>query len=185
MAGTVLQARMKRRPVDIVCPIFYTKETVNVAMLKRLLKELSYDDSRVYLIAQTEKLREAYEVAKSTVKAHDVRFVREFIEDDPFKGEAWFYGEVNETGERLVIRTSVDSDIDFLEIYVASSNLASLTGLLAELGSVFRKKIEEKGIEKDEILLQSDETAKEVVKQTRLLLDKFAESEVEPGELDQ
>jgi hypothetical protein len=180
--GNQLEAKMKRRPVDIVCPIFYTKETVNVAMLKRLLKNLSFDDSRVYLVTGSGQLQQAYELAVATVKAHDVKFVRQFSEEEPYTAESWFYGEVDEAEEQLVIRVSVNAEKDTVEIFVSSDNLASMTGLLAELGSNFRKRCDESSIEREELLLQADEATKEAIKKTRLLLDKYAEAEVEADE---
>lgn len=71
-----------------------------------------------------------------------------------------------------------------LEIYVASDNLASMTGLLAELGSEFRKKLDEKGIDRESLLLSTDDRMRQVLKDTALLLDKYAESEASAGDTE-
>jgi len=65
----------------------------------------------------------------------DIRFVRDFMEKEPWEAESWFYGEVQDTEERLVIKISVNSANQYIEVFVASSNLSSMTGLLAELSS--------------------------------------------------
>ena len=179
-AGKEDETHMKRRPVDVVCPIFYTVETINVAMLKRLLGELGYSDSRIYEVKEPGALGEAHAMAVASVRGHDVKLVREFTETDPYEVETWFYGEAKESEEKLVIKVSARSDGSILEIFVASDNLASMTGLLAELGSEFRKKLDEKGIDRESLLLSTDQRMKDVLKETKLLLDKYAESEVKP-----
>jgi hypothetical protein len=181
-AGNEGEAHMKRRPVDVVCPIFYTIETINVAMLKRLLGELSYSDSRIYEVKDPGALAGAHDMAVVSVRGHDVKLVREFTETEPYEVETWFYGEAKESEEKLVIKVSSRSNGSLLEIFVASDNLASMTGLLAELGNEFRKKMDEKGIDRESLLLSTDEKMKDVLKETKLLLDKFADAEVEPEE---
>jgi hypothetical protein len=174
-SGEQQYTTMKRRPVDVVCPIFYTKETVNVAMLKRLLTEVDYDDLKVYKIERLAILKTAYREALATVKAHDVKLVREYETEDPWESEAWFYGEVKETEEKIVIRVSARHELKSLEIFVATSNLASMTGLLAELGSNFYNKIKERNLQ-DHVQVQGMDVdmIKELSK-TQLLLDKLSE----------
>ena len=183
-SGNNGDAEMKRRPVDIVCPIFYTVETINVAMLKRLLGELSFSDSRIYEVKDPGALPEAHALAVTSVKGHDVKLVREFKEE-PYQVETWFYGEAKETEEKLVIKVSARSSGSILEIFVASDNLASMTGLLAELGAEFRRKLDDKGIDRESLLLSTDERMRDVLKETALLLDKYAESEARPEDTEQ
>jgi hypothetical protein len=184
-SGNYGEAEMKRRPVDIVCPIFYTVETINVAMLKRLLGELTFSDSRIYEVKERDALPEAHALAVTSVKGHDVKLVREFTEDEPYQVETWFYGEAKESEEKLVIKVSARSSGSLLEIFVASDNLASMTGLLAELGAEFRRKLDDKGIDRESLLLSTDERMRDVLKETALLLDKYAESEAKPEDMEQ
>jgi hypothetical protein len=128
------EAVMKTRAVDIVCPIFYTPETINVAMLKRLLGDMRYRDSKVYRLAPQIPIQKVYEIAKLAIQKHDVKMVREYSEFDPFANEAWYYGSTSETEEEIVIRVTVREDTNTLEIFVACTNLGSMTGLLAEIG---------------------------------------------------
>ena len=175
---------MKTRPVNIVCPIFYTPETMNVAMLKRLLESLKYSDSKIFSLSTRKELELAYKQAIDTVGGYDVKFIREFKEDSPFKAKSWFYGEVKETGEQLVIKVASGEIQKYLQIFVSSSNLASMTGLLAELGAKFRRKVEDKDktVEKPEekVVLKpmKDQKARDEIERSVLLLDKYAESEI-------
>ena len=135
--GKAHHVDMKRRPVDVVCPMFCTKETVNIAMLKRLVSELRYKDSRRFRITDPATAQWALQEAASEVRAHNVQLVREYAEGDPvsgtYTGESWFFGETAK--ERLVMMARASQAENVLELMVASDNLASQTGLLAELGS--------------------------------------------------
>jgi hypothetical protein len=181
--GKKQTADMKRRPADIVCPIFYTMETVNVAMLKRLLKELKYSDRRIYEVRSRPTLKAAFKLAKGVARGHDVKEVRELSEDKPFEAEAWFYGETKMSEEKLVIRIAARENIGYLELFVASGNLASLTGLLAELGHEFIKKVKGQGIMSN-VLPSVDDDIRDQIDNTMLLLDKYAEAEIGVGETD-
>jgi len=173
---------MKTRPVDIVCPIFYTPETMNVAMLKRLLDTLKYSDSKIFQVGSKKELERAYGQAVDTARGYDIKFIREFKEEIPFKAETWFYGEVKETGEQLVIKVAGGEIQKYLQIFVASSNLASMTGLLAELGAQFRRKMdgtEKAPEEKVDLKPLKDQKVRDEIERAVLLLDKYAESEIE------
>jgi hypothetical protein len=180
--GAINHMNMKRRPVDIVCPIFYTAQTVNVAMLKRLLGDLQYHDSKIYKISDVPNLKSMFNAAKDAVTAHSVKFVREFTEESTGDTEAWYFGEVQTSGEKMVIRVSSKVSMKFLEVFVASSNLATQTGLLAELGISINSRIKRLGIVDKDVLLETSPDIKAVMERTALLLDKYAEAEVPPGD---
>jgi hypothetical protein len=183
--GELKHADMKRRPVDIVCPIFYTPQTVNVAMLKRLNNDLDYNDSRIFKIGDTQTLKVVYNEAKQVVSKYSVKIIREFTEQVPYEAEAWYYGEVQETMEHMVIRVAARESMQYLEIFVASDNLATLTGLLSELGNQLRSALARHGITEKTVVLETSQDIKAAIEKTNLLLDKYAESELDPGETGQ
>lgn len=178
------KVNMKRKPVDIVCPIFYTEDTVNVAMLKRLLNELKYKDSRLFPLAKLSSLKIAYEEAKSVVQGYNVKFVREFFEKNPYVAETWYYGEVNKSEEKIVIKVTASEALKYLEIFVATANLASLTGLLAELSHAFKGEVKKKKLLKEVMMSKLDQINLEI-KQTRSLLDMQSEGEITDKETEQ
>jgi len=171
--GKLEHVDMKRRPVDIVCPLFYTPQTLNIAMLKRLVKDLKEKDSKLFTVGECMSIDKAYEKAREVVQGHDVKFVRELKNEDK-EGvkvvEGWFYGRVQQSAEEIVIKVSARSDLRTLEVYVASPNLANLTGLLAELGHTVSGSIS--GSE-----LVTDEEVKATIEKEGTLLDKFSEAE--------
>jgi hypothetical protein len=146
--GNAGEAAMKRRPVDIVCPIFYTPENINVAMLRRLLSESQFTDNRIYAIPDWTDIRKVYEVVRQTVALHDIKLVRDFTDqaEGNFIGEAWYYGKTHETNEELLLKASVREQPRVLEIQVACSNMSSLTGLLAEVSINTLKLCQEKSV---------------------------------------
>ena len=181
--GKLNHIDMKRRPVDIVCPIFYTEETVNVAMLKRLLDKLAYRDCRMYRFESKENLKDIFKIGKAVVQGYDVKFVREFVEEDPFQMEAWFYGKTKETNEEMVIKVAVTEAERILEISVNSSNLATLTGLLAELRNKVKSELG-KSRRIGKIGIVSEKNREDIICRTTSLLSKFAETELKADETE-
>ena len=191
--GNFLSEKMKRRPVDIVCPIFYTEQNINVAMLKRLISEAAYSDTRAFQIPKKVAPKKAMAVAKEAAASHAVKFVREFTEEDPYQVEAWYYGKVQESKEEMVIRVAVDGEDRRLEVHIASSNLATLTGLLAELAHEVTELMKERdlapeGLERVEVPVSEAAPTKgepAEMARTRFLIDKFAAAELEADETEQ
>jgi PKD repeat protein len=144
--GNLQVVSMKTRRADIVCPIFFTRENANTAMLKRLVKEeLASQDSKVFRYPDGLAPNQAFELCKGVVHLHDVKFVREFFEDRPnWLGEAWFYGETKVKGYKIVIRVTVREESHTAEFYVASQEMEVITGLLAELGHSLNRMLKEK-----------------------------------------
>jgi len=135
--GNLEHVDMKRRPMDIVCPLFYTPTTLNIAMLKRLMSDLRDRDTKIFAVLEDIPIERSYERAREIVQGHDVKFVRELKETGPDGTkfiEAWYYGKVKELSEEMVIRVSARSDTRTVEVFVAGQSIASITGLLAELG---------------------------------------------------
>ncbi len=144
--GSLQVSTMKTRRADIVCPIFFTRENANTAMLKRLVKEeLASQDSKVFRYPDGLAPSQAFELCKGVVHLHDVKFVREFFEEAPtWLGEAWFYGETKVKGYKIVIRVTVREDSHTAEFFVASQEMEVITGLLAELGHSLNRMLKEK-----------------------------------------
>jgi len=177
--GQFQTAMMKRRPAEIVCPIFLTPSTINVAMLKRLKEDLPYKDSRIFELGPKTDFRKVYSLAREAVLAHNVKLVKEFTTPEPFVAEAWFYGQTAENKEDMIIKVLSDSKAGVAQAWVASSNLGTQTGLISEVGNLLAKRM------KDVLGLQAapipstDQKLKDKVESGGLLLDAFqAEGEV-------
>jgi predicted GH43/DUF377 family glycosyl hydrolase len=184
--GTVT---MKRRRADIVCPIFFTEENANTAMLKRLIhEELKESDSKLFTIPKMLSAPDAFALGKEVIRGHDVRFVREFVEDEegqPYRAEAWYYGVTKVKKDKMVIRTSIWEDRKTIEFFVAAGRIESITGLLAELGQNLNKSLKDKYLGRVSATLVVDPEQQEEVKGLGLLIDKYSEHEMDAGEVDQ
>jgi hypothetical protein len=187
--GAFHTVTMKRRRADIVCPIFFTEENANTAMLKRLIhEELSESDSKMFTIPKMLPVNDAFALGKEVVRGHDVRFVREFVESqegEPFRAEAWFYGVTKVKKDKMVIRASVWEERNTIEFYVASGRMEVITGLLAELGQNLNKTLREKYLGRVSATLVVDPDQQEEVRGLGLLIDKYSEGEIGAGEVEQ
>jgi hypothetical protein len=174
VGGKLQVVSMKSRRADIVCPIFFTKENANTAMLKRLIREeLSAQDSKVYRYPDGLAPVQAFELGKGVVHLHDVKFVREFIEPKPrWLGEAWFYGETKVKGYKIVIRVTVREDSHSAEFFVASSQMEVITGLLAELGHSLNRMLKEKYMGRLKAQPIVDSKLKKEISEQPLLLER-------------
>jgi len=142
----LVHTSMKRRHATVVCPIFFTREHANTAMLKRLIsEELHMVDARVFTYPGTLDPREVLRAGKLAQGGGDVQLVREFVsEAQPYEAEVWYYGETQVKGYKMVMRLRVLEDGRVLEFFAASSAMEPITGLLAEfrrdLLDVFRER---------------------------------------------
>ena len=139
--GSLHTVTMKSRKAEVVCPLFFTKEQANTAMLKRLVEtELKQFDVKAFEFAapdDDEALRDLFEAMRSVVQGHDVKLVRSFESQGPYAGEAWFYGRTQPKGYQVVIRCAVSAADGRAEFYVAAISMRAVTGLLAELAHAF------------------------------------------------
>ncbi len=175
--GKLQVVSMKSRRADIVCPIFFTRENANTAMLKRLVREeLSAQDSKVYRYPDGLAPLQAFELCKGVVHLHDVKFVREFIEPKPsWLGEAWFYGETKVKGFKIVIRVTVREASHSAEFFVASQQMEVITGLLAELGHSLNRMLKEKYMGRLKAQPIVDSKLKKDITEQPLLLERAEE----------
>jgi fibronectin type 3 domain-containing protein len=138
--GALKHVEMKRRHANVVCPIFFTKEHANSAMLRRLVQEkLHISDARIFRYPDALRGPDMLDVAKKALGGIDIQLVREFVtEGPPFEAEVWYYGETQVKGYQIVMRIGLLEDRHVLEFFVASTDMEPLTGLLAE----FRRELE-------------------------------------------
>lgn len=171
--GNLKTTTMKRRKAEVVCPILYTPENINTAMLKRLVnEELKIHDSKIYEIPPGLDFKKANDVCRETVQGHDLKFIREFIEhdiDDP-EIESWFYGVTKVKKNKVIVKASTRRKTNTIELFVACGDKQVLTGFLAELGHNFNNKLKQLGITKKAIFPITDEATRETISQTTTLL---------------
>ena len=182
--GNLETIKMPRKMASVVCPILFTDENINTAMLKRMAtEELDKKDTKVFSVPALIGPQKAFEIAKAAIQHHDLRLVRELKNERPFEAEAWYYGKAKGREDKVIVRARVIADKNFLEFFVASNSILMLTGMLAELKSDLNKEIE---IRKVRMGMKQVTDQKEVDAMTtiRTLLEKATESEIDAGETE-
>ncbi len=177
--GELQRLEMKRRQADVVCPIFFTKEHANTAMLRRLIKE-KLDQSDVRLFTYTKDLSPevALVLGKSVAGGDNVQLVREFVvEGPPFEAEVWYYGETKAKGYQMVMRLSVLDEKKAIEFFAASTAMEPVTGLLAEFRRDLEQMLEEKYAGTVKVQTVRDEVLKRELELRQLFLFTFGERE--------
>jgi len=121
--GGVQRLEMERRQADVVCPLLFTKEHANTAMLRRLIKEkLDQSDMRMFTYTKELSPEVALVLGKPVAGGDNVQLVREYVvEGPPFEAEVWYYGETKVKGYRMVMRLSVLDGKKAIEFFAAST----------------------------------------------------------------
>ncbi|MGQ9582602.1 MAG: putative Ig domain-containing protein, partial [Thermoplasmatota archaeon] len=174
---------MPRRRAEVVCPTFVTDQDINVAMLRKMISEFQQHDSKVFNIPEGLWAEDAFRIGMSVIEAHNVRLIREFVEQKPaYHAEAWYYGRTQFKKDQVVMRISVSRETNTLEFFVGSSDLAAITGLLAEFGHELNRRLKNKGIIQQSIR-HLDLTEKDrIARRSQLLLHRYSEGEAEAEE---
>jgi N-acetylneuraminic acid mutarotase len=181
--GNLKSLTMKPKKAAVVCPIFHTEEQINVAMLKRMMDgELTRQDRKAFRLPKGVECADAFKLGKSVVEAHDIKLVREFLEKDPFVGEAWYNGKTKPAEQRIIIRVRVLGEMGILEFFVAADDKRALTGLLAELSHGLNAKLKEKKTAQPEQVTALDILSE--LQKTKSLLDKMNQTEAIVGETE-
>jgi hypothetical protein len=178
--GGLRSLTMARKMASVVCPILFTEENINTAMLKRMAaEELDKKDAKVYNIPPSLSPDRAFEIAKAAVQHHDLRLVRELTQKEPYAAEAWYFGKVKGREDRLIVRARIIAERNVLEFFVASSSTLMLTGMLAELKTDLNKELEGKRFE-GRIVQVTDARSVEALGGVMSLLDKYMKNEARP-----
>jgi hypothetical protein len=176
--------KMKKLRAAVVCPMVFTDENINTAMLRRMAsEELEQKDTKVFMVPQGTTPQKAFDISKAAVQHHDVRLVREFTERDPFIGEAWYYGKMKGRNDKIIIRTRVIAEKNVLEFFVASNSTLMLTGMLAELKSDLNKERDAQKVRAPMKQITEPEQV-DAIASIRTLLDMASEAESEAGETE-
>ncbi len=128
--------------ISVVCPIIKTELDINVGRLKEFIEKLPSKDSKVYEIQHGFDISKLASIAREVVEKHDVRHVRTLKTKDGRDWEIWYYGKTKVTKSDIVIKVSISSEKQLLELFAATETAEALTGLLAEVGRDLKHGIE-------------------------------------------
>lgn len=145
-AGETQSVKMKPRMAEIVCPLFFTPQHANPAMMRRLIEtSLTARDSRLYRVRSLPPdfaFGDLFNTAREAVQRHHVVLVRNIKQKGPFEGNAWFYGQTKHSRSPVIIRVTVSENRRCVEFFGAVDSPATLTGMLAEFHRSFSQMVE-------------------------------------------
>jgi hypothetical protein len=182
--GNLEMIKMPKKLTSVVCPILFTEENINTAMLKRMaMEELDKKDTKVFAVPAMIGPQRAFEIGKAAIQHHDLRLVRELKNEKPYEAEAWYYGKAKGREEKVIVRARVIADRNFLEFFVASNSTLMLTGMLAELKSDLNKEIETRKVRMG-MKQVTDQKEVDAMTTIRTLLEKATNAEIEAGDTE-
>jgi len=142
--GDFKTEQIRPKPINVVCPIFFTREEANTAIVENLYNTLECQDSKIYQLPNGMKPERAFETVRA-VMGREIQEVAKKVKKDPYEAEAWYYGETKVKEKRLVMRVSVLARSEAIEIFAAAPDPSFLTGLLAELSHDLQDRLKEQG----------------------------------------
>ncbi|MCX6689506.1 MAG: hypothetical protein NTZ39_07450 [Methanoregula sp.] len=125
--------------IQVVCPIFETKEPVNIGSLKQLIESLPSRDTKIFSVPRTLDAPTQLKIFQGVIQTHDIRHISTLRRAKNF--ESWYYGKTKVTQKDMVIKLGIVKDMDMVEITAFSYDPKDLTGLLAEINRHITKEV--------------------------------------------
>jgi hypothetical protein len=171
--GELRYAEMTRRTADVVCPVFFTRENANTAMLRRLMKEsLHVSDLRLYRYPTGLEPHDVLAICKTALGSEEIQLVREYVTETPsYETEVWYYAETKVKRYRFVIRLGVVQDKGVVELFAASTAMEPITGLLADFRRELNRILEERYAEDARVVDMRDDRLRRALERRPLRLD--------------
>ncbi len=129
--------------IQIICPIFETKEPMNIGSLKQLIEDIPSRDSKVFSVSENLEAQTQLTLLQSIIQLHDVRHVGTLKSVNNF--ESWYYGKTKVTHKDVMIKLGVIKDRSMIEIAAYSNDQKDITGLLAEIGRSVTEELSKRG----------------------------------------
>ena len=142
--GQIQTVWMEPKMVNVVCPIMKTDSDINIGRLKEFVEKLPHSDSKIYQIQTGFYIDSLKTISREVIQKHDVKHIRTLYTKDGKTCEIWYYGKTKVNNHDIVIRITISSENQSIELFAATQTAESLTGLLAEFGRELLLAIEDK-----------------------------------------
>ncbi|MCD4780806.1 MAG: PH domain-containing protein [Candidatus Omnitrophica bacterium] len=142
--GQIQTTWMEPKSISVVCPIMKTDSDINIGRLKEFVEKLPHRDSKIYQIHTGFDIDYLKAISREVIQKHDVKHIRTLYTKDGKTCEIWYYGETKVNNHDIVIRITISSENQSIELFAATQTAESLTGLLAEYGRELLSTIEDK-----------------------------------------
>lgn len=142
--GQIQTTWMEPKNISVVCPIMKTDSNINIGRLKEFVEKLPHRDSKIYQIHTDFDIKSLKAISREVIQKHDVKNIRTLYTKDGKTCEIWYYGKTKVNNHDIVIRITILSENQSIELFAATQTAESLTGLLAEFGRELLLTIEDK-----------------------------------------
>jgi hypothetical protein len=173
-SGEYRHEDIPRRTANVVCPIFFTQENANTAMLRRLIRErLHESDHRVFRYPEGLSPVEVLDLGKDALATEGLQMVREYVsKSGPYEAEVWYYGETKVKGYQMVMRLGVVQKNHVLEVFAASTSMEPVTGFIAEFKRTLDRTVREVYSKDMALNLSHDEALQRSLQSRHLLIER-------------
>jgi hypothetical protein len=144
--GRINQSYMEPKNISVVCPIMDDTSgvNINIGRLKELVEKLPYNDCKVYKIPEHFNIDHLQIMCRGVIQRRDVKYLSTLHTTDNKTFEIWYYGNTKVNQDAVVIKVYISTSDSTMELFAATVNEETLTGLLAELGRELKDEIESK-----------------------------------------
>ncbi len=132
---------MEPKMISISCPIFFTKEEVNLARVKSLKENLIHHDKKTFPISNPKNVVMIFETILNVLGNRDIKLVSKTLSENNKYGEAWFYGTTKVRKKGHIISISVNGEKKILELEASGDDEDQITGFLADISRETREKL--------------------------------------------
>ncbi len=150
--GNMASVWMEPKEISVICPIIKTDRDINIGRLKEFIVSLPSSDSRLYEVKSGFEVKKLAILAREVVEKHDVRYIRTLYTRDGNNCEIWYYGRTKINKDDIVIKISILTEDQTMELFAATRSSEVLTGLLAEIGRDLKLIIEERTSGRDRVV---------------------------------
>ncbi|WP_321416952.1 hypothetical protein [uncultured Methanomethylovorans sp.] len=142
--GNMNSQFMDPKTISVVCPMMKTDSDINIGRLKELVEQLPTRGSRIYDIQSDFEMAKLTRIVREVIEKRDVKCISTLNTPDKKQSETWYYGKTIVTKEDIVLKISILTEDNTLELFAATQTIESHTGLLADIGPELKDAVESK-----------------------------------------
>lgn len=140
--GNYNSTPLKKREVAIKCPLIFSPEEANIAMIRNLMNNLSKDFRRWALPTSPP---DSFSLLHDLICQFEINHIQAFqISGDPYQSESWYYTRAKTSNHQIALCLTVSELTNTLDLTIACEDMAELTGLLAKISEDFKDKVKAK-----------------------------------------
>jgi len=138
---------LEPQKIRVMSPQLFARDTISISELKRILEEeLTFSGSKIINIPLGLNIKDTFMTCRELIFKFNTKIIHKIIKSNPDIIEAWFYSESLDAKCKFAIKIRIEEGTNSIELFIASSNNAALTGLLTDLLYHLNKDLQSKGI---------------------------------------